>query len=259
MVEKSKATLLRRAAGSRKRRVSGGAAIRKLGRSASKLRGNRSSSGRISRRDDERSLSEVAYDGLLNILISGELRPNDVIMERRIAERLGLSRTPLREAIRRLEGERLIKRQSGGALVVCPMSTEDFLDVLSVRRLLEGEAARQAAAHISGDKLRNLRTSILAIGAGEIPPGVDANTLGRQLHLEIAKAASNPVLSSVIEDLGKRTRLFMRVPERRTQVCEEHLAVIDALLAGDGERARQAMERHIDNLRVYILEKLSRL
>src|SRR6202140_5698783 len=87
----------------------------------------------------EPSRSEAAYQGLLKILISGELRPNDVIMERRIAEQLQVSRTPLREAIRRLEGEKLLQRQSGGAIVACPMSIEDFLNILSLRRLLESE------------------------------------------------------------------------------------------------------------------------
>jgi len=66
-------------------------------------------------------------------------------------------------------------------------------------------------------------------------------------------------LLSIIENLGKRTRLFMRVPERRSQVIDEHLAVIDALLLRDGEAARVAMEQHIDHLRVYILDKLSTL
>jgi DNA-binding GntR family transcriptional regulator len=207
--------------------------------------------------EQEPSRSESAYQGLLNILISGELRPNDVIMERRIAERLQVSRTPLREAIRRLEGEKLIIRQSAGTLVVAPMSTEDFLNILNVRRLLEGEAARRAASRISRDELLNLREQMVAVRNGTQPLGTDPNHLGRQLHQLIAGAASNPVLLSMIEDLGKRTRLFMRVPERRSQVTDEHLAVIDALLLGDGEGARSAMERHIDHLRGYILDKLS--
>jgi DNA-binding GntR family transcriptional regulator len=178
-------------------------------------------------------------------------------MERRIAERLQVSRTPLREAIRRLEGEKLITRQNAGTLVVSPMSTEDFLNILHVRRLLEGEAARRAASRISFDELYRIREQMVAIRSGIQPVGTDPNSLGRQLHELIALAASNPVLLSIIEDLGKRTRLFMRVPEHRSQVTDEHLAVIDALLLRDGEAARVAMEQHIDHLRVYILDKLS--
>ena len=212
---------------------------------------------RMANNEQEPSRSETAYQGLLKILISGELRPSDVIMERRIAERLQVSRTPLREAIRRLEGEKLITRQNAGTLVVSPMSTEDFLNILHVRRLLEGEAARRAAPRISLDELHKIREQMVAVRSGIQPAGTDPNSLGRQLHELIAQAASNPVLLSIIEDLGKRTRLFMRVPERRSQVTDEHLAVIDALLLRDGEAARVAMEQHIDHLRVYILDKLS--
>jgi DNA-binding GntR family transcriptional regulator len=213
--------------------------------------------GRVTHSEQETSRSEAAYQGLLKILISGELRPNDVIMERRIAEQLQVSRTPLREAIRRLEGEKLITRQNAGTLVVSPMSTADFLNILNVRRLLEGEAVRRAASRIRFDELHKIRAQMVAVQRGIQPAGTDPNSLGRQLHELIAEAAANPVLLSIIENLGKRTRLFMRVPERRSQVIDEHLAVIDALLLRDGEAARAAMEQHIDHLRVYILDKLS--
>jgi DNA-binding GntR family transcriptional regulator len=206
----------------------------------------------------ERSRKEVAYEGLLNLLLSGELRPNDVIMERQLAQRLKVSRTPLREAMGRLEGEKLITRQNVGFSPLS-LSTEDFLNILQVRRVLEGEAARRAAPYISRDELQQIRGKMVAVRHGTPSAGTDPNSLGRQLHLLIAQAASNPVLLSIIEDLGKRTRLFMRVPEHRSEVTDEHLAVIDALLIGDGEAARTAMEQHIDHLRVYILDKLSKI
>jgi DNA-binding GntR family transcriptional regulator len=210
-----------------------------------------------------RSLAHKAYEGLMNILLSGELRPNDVLMERRLAEKLGISRTPLREAIRRLEGEKLLRRQKGGAIVVCPMSIEDFLNILSVRRLLEGEAARRAAGRVSNEELSGFRDRIMAVAAGDESSSLATLELGRELHLCVVHASGNSVLASITEDMGKRTRLFtrlfMKTSERRTQVCEEHLALISALLEHDGERAKACMERHIDNIRAYILNKLSAL
>jgi len=209
------------------------------------------------------SLTQKAYDGLLAILFSGDLRPNDVIMERQIALRLGISRTPLREAIRRLEGEKLLERQKGGAIVVSPISNEDFLNILSVRRLLEGEAARKAAQRVSPEHLSALRERVIAAAEGKDTENLAE--LGRELHLYIARASGNPVLASVIEDMGRRSRLFIRsyarvsVPELRKNVCEEHLALIAALLDNDGERAKAAREQHIDNVRAYILAKLAAL
>jgi DNA-binding GntR family transcriptional regulator len=180
-------------------------------------------------------------------------------MERQLAQRLKVSRTPLREAMGRLEGEKLITRQNVGFSPLS-LSTEDFLNILQVRRVLEGEAARRAASHISRDELQRIREKMVAVRRHGTPPvGTDPNSLGRQLHLLIARAASNPVLLSIVEDLGKRSRLFMRVPEHRSEVTDEHLAVIDALLIRDGEAARTAMEQHIDHLRVYILDKLSKI
>jgi DNA-binding GntR family transcriptional regulator len=209
------------------------------------------------------SLAHKAYEGLLRILFSGELRPNDVIMERRIAEQLGISRTPLREAIRRLEGEKLLQRQSGGAIVVCPMSIEDFLNILSLRRLLEGEGARKAAGHMSAQELLSFRERIRAMATTAEPDSLVAQELGRELHLCIARSADNQVLASLIEDMGKRTRLFIRlfvrIADRRVQVCDEHLALIDALLEGNGEHARACMERHIDSIRAFVLDKLAAL
>jgi DNA-binding GntR family transcriptional regulator len=208
-----------------------------------------------------RSLGQRAYDRLLGILFSGELRPNDVVMERRLAEKLGVSRTPLREAIRRLQGEKLLERQKGGAIIVSPMSVEGFLNILSVRRLLEGEAAKRAARLISSEDLLRFRERITEARNGANPKNLAE--LGRELHLYIAHSSGNPVLASVIEDMGKRTRLFirsfMRVSELREQVCEEHLALIAALLQKDGEAAKAAREQHIDNIRTYILGKLATL
>ena len=209
------------------------------------------------------SLVQKAYDGLLAILFSGDLRPKDVIMERQIAKKLGLSRTPLREAIRRLEGEKLLERQKGGAIVVSPISNEDFLHILSVRRLLEGEAARRAAQRISTQYLVAFRDRVIATVEGKDSESLAE--LGRELHLYIARSSGNPVLASVIEDMGKRSRLFIRsyapvsVPQLRKQVCEEHLALIAALLDNDGERAKAAREQHIDNVRAYILDRLAAL
>ena len=125
---------------------------------------------------------------------------------------------------------------------------------------MEGEAVRRAAGLISSEDLLRFRERVT--DARDADPKELAE-LGRELHLYIAHSSGNPVLASVIEDMGKRTRLFirsfMRVSELREQVCEEHLALIAALLQKDGEAAKAAREQHIDNIRAYILGKLATL
>lgn len=208
----------------------------------------------------EPSLSEMAYQSVMAMLISGELAPNEVVTERQIATRLGISRTPLREATRRLEGERFLERQRSGTLVVRPLPVDEFMHILGVRRVLEAEAARLAAGHMDPAELQHLRDRIVEIrdypAGQELPLGYSESD--RDLHLLIANASANPVLQQMIEDLRKRTAMvrFGGAPERRPTVCDEHIAIIDALAAGNGGAAKKAMENHIDQVRTAILKRL---
>ena len=202
-------------------------------------------------------LSTVAYGAVLEMILRGTIAAGELVTERQIATRLGMSRTPVREAIRRLEGEGTLERQRSGALVVRPYSMEEFLHALAVRRLLEGEAARLAAGKISLEVAVALRERIARLrteGLGEAARQDD-----RDFHAAIARASGNPVLATSIADLRKRTAMFRlgRLPERIDQVCDEHLAILDALASGDGDAARAAMQAHIDNVRAHLLQRLT--
>jgi DNA-binding GntR family transcriptional regulator len=109
---------------------------------------------------DSRKLSVVAYSALLDMILRGTIAAGEPVTERLIAARLGMSRTPVREAVRRLEGEGTLERQRSGALVVRPYSMETFLHALAVRRLLEGEAARLAAGKIAPALIADARARI---------------------------------------------------------------------------------------------------
>src|ERR1700742_3710584 len=103
------------------------------------------------------ALSDMAHKALMDMLSSGELAPNELVTERQIALKLGISRTPTREAIRRLEGERMLERQRSGALVVRALPVEEYLSIVAVRRLVEGESARLAAGRVPRADLERLR------------------------------------------------------------------------------------------------------
>jgi DNA-binding GntR family transcriptional regulator len=206
---------------------------------------------------DGQKLSVVAYGALLDMILRGTIAAGEPVTERLIAVRLGMSRTPVREAVRRLEGEGTLERQRGGALVVRPYSMETFLHALAVRRLLEGEAARLAAGKIAPSVIADARARIARLrdeGLGDVARQDD-----RDFHAAIAAASGNPVLATTIGDLRKRTAMFRlgRLPERVDQVCDEHLAIVEALAAGDGEGARTAMQTHIDNVRAHLLQRLT--
>jgi DNA-binding GntR family transcriptional regulator len=206
---------------------------------------------------DGRKLSVVAYGALLEMILTGTIAPGEPVTERLIAVRLGMSRTPVREAVRRLEGEGTLERQRGGALVVRPYSMETFLHALAVRRLLEGEAARLAAGRIDPTIIAEARQRIARLRAEGL--GDVARQDDRDFHAAIAAASGNPVLAAAIGDLRKRTAMFRlgRLPERVDQVCDEHLAIVEALESGDGEAARAAMHFHIENVRAFLLQRLT--
>ena len=202
-------------------------------------------------------LSVVAYGALLDMILRGAIAPGEPVTERLIAARLGMSRTPVREAVRRLEGEGTLERQRSGALVVRPYSMETFLHVLAVRRLLEGEAARLAAGKMGPAVLGEMRERIARLRREGL--GATARRDDRDFHAAIAHASGNPVLATTIGDLRKRTAMFRlgRLPERLDQVCDEHLAIVDALASGDGEAARTVMQHHIDSVRAHLLQRLT--
>ena len=209
--------------------------------------------------DPTPALSEMAHKAVLGMLMSGELAPNELVTERQIAIQLGISRTPLREAVRRLEGARYLERQRSGALVVRALPVEKFMHILNVRRLVEGEAARLAAGRVPATELEQIKNRIgeaLQLPDDAVTPEFAASD--RDLHALIAQACGNPVLQQIIDDVRTRTSRFRfgRLPSRRKSVCAEHLAIVDALLAGDGLRAQQAMQDHVDQVRHMILAQL---
>jgi len=208
---------------------------------------------------DTRKLSSVAYSAVLDMILRGVLAAGELVTERQIAARLGMSRTPVREAVRRLEGEGTLERQRGGALVVKPYSMEEFLHALAVRRLLEGEAARLAAGRVSPAMLADFRARTAALREGQTSDDSMVRRGDRDFHAAIAAASGNPVLAATIADLRQRTAMFRlgRLPGRIDQVCDEHLAIIDALERGDGEAARAAALTHIDNVRAHLLQRLT--
>lgn len=209
--------------------------------------------------DDKPNLTEQVYGQLIDILIRGELRPGDVIVERRMAERLNASRTPIREALGRLESEGLVYKQPGRGVTVSPFSTEAFVEILNVRQLLESEAARLAAGRIPAERLDAIRAALREIAKTPNPTLTEIWDVDDLLHGEIADAAGNNLLAAMIRDLRRRTHVFnaYRNPATNKFSADENLALLDAVESGDQERARAAMGEHIESVKVAIIDRLS--
>lgn len=192
------------------------------------------------------------------MIFTGALPGGAIVQDRKLAEQLGLSRTPVREALGRLAGEGFLRRDKR-LLTVHSVTVEDVMEILATRRLIEGETARLAAGRIPQELIDKMRAAIRGMASPrEVSP--DRHwTVDDLVHLTIAEASGNRVMARFVKGLRERTRMFglSRIPRRFDPGKEEHLAIIAAIERGNGEHAARAMQRHIDNARKGILAVLA--
>jgi DNA-binding GntR family transcriptional regulator len=208
--------------------------------------------------DRGQSLARVVYQAVLNQILDGTLLPKSVVHEGKLATMLGLSRTPVREAIGKLEGEGFLVR-NGRTVMVQELTLADYLEILHMRRLLETEAAGLAAeqGRVSQAELLDLRARVDALDESA---GAAAHwVLDTELHDTVARASGSRLLAQTVSDLRRRTLLFGldRLPGRLRNGRAEHLAIMDAIIAGDRAEAAAAMRRHLDGTRAEVLRGLN--
>ncbi|HVZ15299.1 MAG TPA: GntR family transcriptional regulator [Bauldia sp.] len=210
--------------------------------------------------DTTENLTNQTYSRLLRLILEGDMPQGTILRERALATRLGVSRTPLREALQRLEGERWLVRPIKGILAVASISADELMDVLHVRKLLESEAAGLAAGRLPAAEIDELRKRISDLQSRNRVSRIEDDDLDDVFHSAIGQAAGNKTLARVIFDMRSRTRIaaIRHWPERVAIVCAEHLAILDAIAAGDARRASQAMSAHVESARQHVLHTLER-
>jgi DNA-binding GntR family transcriptional regulator len=213
----------------------------------------------------DKRLALQAYEQILNLILSGQAEPGLMITERRLADTLSMSRTPIRDALLMLEGEGLLIRQGSRGLQVKQMRIEDYMDALQIRHLLEPEAARLAAGRIPTDLLDELSATLKmllddAADGTSKPERGSVRNVDDSLHGSIGDAAGNPQLAQIIRTLRRQTQIFdlRSVPERLESTCQEHLDIISALREGRGDDAADAMRQHLGQVRDSIIRRLTR-
>lgn len=209
-------------------------------------------------KEEKSSISEQAYQYLRSLIFAQKLGPGDVFTERRLAEQLNASRTPLRTAINRLEGEGLIERLANGSIVIRQVAVEELLEILLIRRLLEGEAAAHSARRASPERIADLmeRTeTLLAEKSIEFDRFWEYDD---EFHLFIAESSGKPLLASLIQNLRNKARMchMVRMERNFEEQAREHIAILKALEAKDSEGAREAMIGHLDCVRERLMRWL---
>jgi DNA-binding GntR family transcriptional regulator len=178
---------------------------------------------------------------------SGRLRPGDRLRETEIAERMGVSRTPVREALKRLEADGLVSFGQPRGLTVTELSHGQILDLYAMREVLEGAAARFAAERASPLEVATLKQILEQHKAVTAPDAVAA--ANRQLHDAIVSAAHNIYLQRVMNLLSDALALLgtttYSVPGRIASGWKENAEIVDCISRGDPAAAEKAAQAHI--------------
>jgi len=198
-----------------------------------------------------------ARSAILDLIVSGRISAGEPLQERRLAEWLDMSRTPIRDALSYLEAESVVERR-GKMLIVRPISVQEIKEVFAVREMLESYAAGQAAGRIDLGKIEALSQRIIRLGRTPDLQAEEHWEVDDEVHHLVSQGSGNTVLMRIVSDLRRRTRIFDldRVPERLGPGCDEHLTILKALASGNAEAASMAMKVHIHNARQSIFDKL---
>jgi DNA-binding GntR family transcriptional regulator len=206
-------------------------------------------SGRLG--EVHRTLREVVADEIREMISRGELQPGERLLEDRLAEQLGVSRNPIREAMRILENTGLVVVTPRRGAYVAYLDPAGAAELLEVRSVLEAYAAQLAAKRSTPEQLEKIRR-VFEEGkaATSANDAVNAARCHREFHIAIEEAAGNTYLGPTVEPLRAQTELVFTVllDNRGILGWEEHAALLEAIEAGDEDAARDATRRHMESV-----------
>lgn len=194
------------------------------------------------------SLAELAHREIRESIVSGAFRMGDQIVETRVAEQLGISRAPIREALRRLAEERLVVERPRHGTFVREITARDFIDIYNVRIAIETAAIRLATRLRAATE--PIEQTIEAMqGAAERGDAQEVINLELRVHHQICEASGNEHLAAVFAGLSGQIRLALALDdadyEDLSDIVAEHPPLLGALRAGDEDRAAAVLQQHI--------------
>lgn len=211
--------------------------------------------------DSYKPLRELVFESIREAIIGGQLPPGERLMEIQLAEEMGVSRTPVREAIRKLELEGLVVMIPRKGAYVSGLSMKDISEVFEIRGALEGLAAELASERITEEELENLERHLVRIAEGiekgDITSVVEIDT---DFHAMLYTACRNQRLGQIINNLREQIQRFRQTslsyPGRMRLALEEHRRIVEAISARDPELARRLASEHIENAENSLMEAI---
>ena len=206
-------------------------------------------------------LRELVFTTLRQAILKGELQPGERLMEIQLAEKMGVSRTPIREAIRKLAAEGLVTMIPRQGAIVAGISEKMLKDVLRVRMTLEKMAYECAFENITDEAIASLRAAEAdfeaAVESGDLVSIAEAD---EKFHFIIYDAAGNDKLLEILTNLKEnmyRYRMeYAKNRAVRSELIEDHRAIVETLAERDAENGLKLVEKHIGNQETAVLAKL---
>lgn len=213
------------------------------------------------------TLADSAFDQLRTAIIKGQLPPGSKVNEPQLSKQYGISRGPLREAIRRLEGCKLVEIKPNSGAKVVSLNKEQAIEIYEIRESLEGLACRLAATRVSAEDCAALR-DLLAKHEQQIESENYQQYYQQEgdldFHFLIVQLSGNTRLFNLLcGELYHVLRLYRRQtstqPSRPIQAFKEHHQIVDALANGDAELAELLMKRHINSAKQTLINQLNQI
>ena len=205
------------------------------------------------------SLADQVFERLEGEILGGKYQPGEILTELRLTADLGVSRTPVREALRRLEQERIVELSSRGILVL-GLTEKDIEDIYAIRLHIEGLAAAAAAAHKDAPEAAELLEALelqeyyVSREDADHIKGMD-----NRFHELVYRMSGSTVLHDTLLPLHKKVQKYRRVAvqkrERAVDSVREHREIYEAIIAGDSARAAAAATAHVKNAMAQIVEE----
>lgn len=209
---------------------------------------------------NHRPLREIVYEQLKMQILTGKIVPGTRMMEVELADEMGVSRTPVREAIRKLEKEGLVTIEPRRGAYASDISVKDMVDTLEVREDLEGLAAALAAERMSAEQIEELIK--ITRGYSEAIKNSDMEKIisyDEQFHKYIVACSGNKTLiqlSETVQELALRFRyLYYDDFSRYENMPVEHKHIIEAITSGDIEEARTVADEHVKKLKEFVIKE----
>ena len=206
------------------------------------------------------SLADQVYDRLENDIIQGVYQKGEILTELKLVDQLGVSRTPIREALRRLEQERLIEDAGKGSRVL-GITGADLFDIMTIRERVEGVAAYYATINMTPEGRKEL-THLVDLQEFYFEKR-DAERLRQvddQFHDLICILSKRTVITDTLIPLHHKTRRYRRIAmedwARATKTKGEHYEMYQAIVSGNAELAEELTTRHIMNAKKHMMEEM---